>query len=94
MEPTDASLIARIRSGDVAAWGEAFRTYYEPMYRTATRVLRGEDRSLHGTSAGDLVGEAMRKLIEAGVPAEQSSLKALMLRAVTNCGIDIRRRAV
>jgi RNA polymerase sigma factor (sigma-70 family) len=81
--PSDAELIARVRGGDAAAYGDLFDRHREAADRLSRQLLRGPD-------SDDLVSEAFVKVLqvlqEGGGP--DVAFRAYLLTAVRRLHID------
>ena len=81
--PSDAELLARVRGGDVQAYGELFDRHRDAAYRLARQLARGPD-------ADDLVSEAFAKvlsLLQAG-RGPDVAFRAYLLTAVRRLHVD------
>ena len=86
--PSDAELIARVRGGDLHAYGELFDRHRDAAYRIARQLSRGPD-------ADDLVSEAFAKVLAVlktgGGP--DLAFRAYLLTAIRRLHVDRLRSA-
>ena len=86
--PSDAELIARVRGGDVEAYGELFERHHQAAERMARQLVPAAD-------ADDLAGDAFAKVLEAlrsgGGP--DVSFRAYLLTTVRRVHVDRIRAA-
>src|SRR5690348_14054845 len=81
--PSDAELIARVRGGDVAAYGELFSRHVHAAKRLARQLDRGSD-------ADDLVSDAFAKVLTVlqGGGGPDVAFRAYLLTAVRRLHVD------
>ncbi|MFT4008993.1 MAG: sigma-70 family RNA polymerase sigma factor [Nocardioidaceae bacterium] len=81
--PSDAELIARVRGGDLAAYGDLFERHVEAARRLARQLVRGPD-------ADDLVSEAFTKVMTVlqGGGGPDVAFRAYLLTAIRRLHID------
>lgn len=88
--PTDRDLLARLRQGDHAAFEAIFRQWYEPVVRSATRVLR--DAGVAEELSQDVFLELWRRRESL---APDSSVAGYLMQAVRNRALNhLRHLAV
>ncbi len=89
-DSADRDLVARLRTGDHAAFDTIFRQWYEPMVRSANRVLR--DPGIAEELAQDVLLELWRRR---ETLAEESSIAGYLMLAVRNRALNhLRHLAV
>ncbi len=89
-DPKDRELLARLRGGDHAAFDAIFRQWYEPVVRSANRVLR--DQGVAEELSQDVFLELWRRR-EALAP--DSSVAGYLMQAVRNRALNhLRHLAV
>lgn len=81
--PSDAELIARVRGGDLAAYGELFERHVEAARRLARQLMRGPD-------VDDLVSEAFARTLIAlqGGGGPDVAFRAYLLTSVRRIHVD------
>ena len=88
--PTDRDLLTRLRQGDHAAFEAIFRQWYEPVVRSATRVLR--DEGIAEELSQDVFLELWRRRESL---APDSSVAGYLMQAVKNRALNhLRHLAV
>lgn len=80
---TDRDLLARLREGDHAAFDEIFRTWYEPLVRSANRVLH--DPGVAEELSQDVFLELWRRR---ETLAPDSSVPGYLMQAVRNRALN------
>jgi RNA polymerase sigma-70 factor (ECF subfamily) len=80
---SDADLLARLRGGDHAAFDAIFRQWYEPVVRSANRVLH--DPGVAEELSQDIFLELWRRR---GSLAPDSSVAGYLLQAVRNRALN------
>lgn len=89
-EPTDRDLLARLRGGDHSAFDAIFRHWYEPVVRSANRVLR--DQGIAEELSQDVFLELWRRRESL---APDSSVAGYLMQAVRNRALNhLRHLAV
>jgi RNA polymerase sigma-70 factor, ECF subfamily len=87
---SDRDVLARLRAGDHRAFDEIFRQWYEPVVRSANRVLR--DQGVSEELAQDVFLELWRRRESL---AEDSSIAGYLMQAVRNRALNhLRHLAV
>lgn len=88
-QPSDADLIARVRSGQTAAFGEIIDRYKDSLVGYLIRLLGNRER------AEDIAQDAFLKLYQrSGSYEERGQLKAYIFRIATNQLRSEQRRAM
>jgi RNA polymerase sigma-70 factor, ECF subfamily len=83
----DAGIVARIRTGDVAAFEEIFRTHFDLLFRVANSILRAPD------VAEDVVCEVFADVYRRRESWEISTtIEAYLVRAVRYRALNAIRR--
>ena len=80
---TDRDLLARLKDGDHAAFDEIFRTWYEPVVRSANRVLH--DPGVAEELSQDVFLELWRRR---DTLAPDSSVPGYLMQAVRNRALN------
>lgn len=89
-DPTDRDLLARLRDGDHAAFDAIFRQWYEPVVRSANRVLR--DQGIAEELSQDVFLELWRRRESL---APDSSVAGYLMQSVRNRALNhLRHLAV
>jgi RNA polymerase sigma-70 factor, ECF subfamily len=89
-DPNDRALLARLRQGDQTAFDSIFRQWYEPVVRSANRVLR--DVGIAEELAQDVFLELWRRRESL---AADSSVAGYLMQAVRNRALNhLRHLAV
>lgn len=82
-ESNDRDLLARLRAGENAAFDEIFRAWYEPVVRSANRILR--DAGVAEDLAQEVFLELWRRREQM---APDSSVAGYLLQAVRNRALN------